>query len=81
MNIWIEDSRAGGPVTDEFINLLLYAASEAMNRRKPNPQALRVAKVIASENLDWLNSDDLEQIFKDAELYFQRITVDLTDPN
>lgn len=58
-----------------FKDLLLLAASTAMELRKPNPEAVRVAEVLVSGDLDKLNGADLEQIFHDAGLFCERIIV------
>ena len=73
MEIQVEDSRAGGPVTEGFINLLHKAAAVSFERRQPNLEAQRVSRVIAQGDLDKLNMKDLSRIFADAGLHFQRL--------
>jgi len=73
MEILIEDSRVGGPVTEGFKDLLHRAASASLERRGPSFSVQRVSQILAEGDLDKLNSEDLERIFADAELHFQRL--------
>lgn len=66
-------------IEEGFKDLLLLAASTAMERRKPNPEALLVAGIIASGNFEQLNSDLLLKVFHDAGLYCHRTVIDLTN--
>jgi len=62
----------GDEVVEGFKDLLQLASTESFKVRQPNPQAQKLAKIVAEGNLDDLNFDDVEKVFADAGLYFER---------
>lgn len=63
----------GDEAVEGFKDLLQLASTESFKVRQPNPQAQILAKIVAEGNLEDLNFDDVEKVFTDAGLYFERV--------
>ena len=65
----------GDEVVEGFKDLLQMAATESFKARQPNPEAQQIAKIVAKGDLDKLNINNVEKVFADAGLYFERIVL------
>ena len=65
----------GDEVVEGFKDLLQVASTESFKVRQPNLEAQKLAKIVAEGNLDDLNFDDVEKVFADAGLYFERVVL------
>jgi len=65
----------GEKVVEGFKDLLQEAATLSFQARQPNPKAQRISQIIVEDNLDNLNFDDVEKVFADAGLYFERVVL------
>ena len=70
--IEIDEFETGSEVVGGFKDLLQTAATLSFQARKPNPEAQRIAKVIAKDNLENLNFGDVEKVFADAGLFLRK---------
>lgn len=70
--IELGEFETGDEVVEGFKNLLQMVATESFKARQPNPEAQRIAEIIAKGDLDKLDIDDVERVFGDAGLYFER---------
>lgn len=67
----IEDSRIGGPVTEGFRDLLQKAAAKA-GKNGCSPFAVQHVAQASMGDLDTLNMILVKEVFKSAEMYFER---------
>jgi len=65
----------GDEAVEGFKDLLQEAATLSFQARQPNPEAQRISQIIVEDNLDKLNIDDMEKVFADAGLYFERVVL------
>lgn len=75
--IELGEFETGDEVIEGFKDFLQMVAAESFKVREPNPEAQRIVKVVAEDDLDNLNPDDVEKVFADAGFYFERVVVKL----